>query len=249
MDTTSTLLGAALAIMAGGFVKGTFGLGLPLVAMPLLTSFTSVATAISWLVMPMLVTNFVQGLIGGWPAVLARVRRFAPTLVVLVVTLAFSVKALVLIPERILFAAIGIAVIGMSVLARLQPRMRIAPHQERWLGPLTAFIGGMLGGLTTFFGPPLMLYIAGLRLSKDEFVGAVSLMYFTGSIGLGLGVIGFGIAGANVLGQSLLACAPALVGIWLGQFIRVRMNEHRFTNWLFVLYLVIGASFLLKALP
>lgn len=249
MDTTSSLVAAALAIMAGGFVKGTFGLGLPLVAMPLLTVFTSVAAAISWLVLPMLTTNLVQGFIGGWPAVLARIRRFGPTLVVLVVTLAFSVKALVLIPERILFAAIGVAVIGMSVLARLQPRMRIAPQQERWLGPLTALVGGMLGGLTTFFGPPLMLYIAGLRLSKDEFVGAVSLMYFAGSIGLGIGVVGFGIADAGILGQSLLGCAPALIGVWLGQFVRMRMNEHRFTDWLFVLYLVIGASFLVKALP
>jgi hypothetical protein len=249
MDTASLIVAAALAIVAGGLVKGTFGLGLPLVAMPLLTSFTSLGTAISWLVVPMLATNFVQGLIGGWPAVAARLRRFGLTIVVLIVFLAVSVQAIVLIPEKILFVIIGVAVIGMALLARFQPRMRVAPHQERWLGPLAGMAGGILGGFTTFFGPPLMIYLAGLRLTKDEFVGAVSLIYFTGSLGLGIGVVGFGIADAAILGQSLVACVPAFLGIKLGQLIRVRMNEHRFASWLFILYLVIGASFLAKALP
>lgn len=249
MDSVSLLAVAGLAVMAGGLIKGTFGLGLPLIAMPLLTMFTSVGTAIAWLVVPMFVTNLAQGFVGGWPAVVARLRRFGPTLIVLVVVLAFSVQALVLVPEKILFAAIGAVVIAMSLLARLQPRLRIAPQQERWLGPLTAAIGGVLGGFTTFYGPPLMLYLAGLRLNKDEFVGAISLIYFTGSIGLGIGVVGFGIADAAVFGQSLLACVPAMLGIWLGQLIRVRMNERLFANWLFVLYLAVGVSFLFKALP
>jgi uncharacterized membrane protein YfcA len=249
MDMGSLLVAAALAIAAGGVIKGTFGLGLPLVAMPLLTSFTSVGAAISWLVVPMLATNLAQGFIGGWPAVVARLRRFGVTLTVLTLILAVSIQAIVLIPEKILFVIIGVAVIGMSLLARFQPRLRVTPQQERWLGPLAAVAGGILGGMTTFFGPPLMVYLAGLRLGKDEFVGAVSLIYFTGSLGLGLGVIGFGIADVAMLGQSFLACVPAFIGIKLGQLIRVRMNEHRFANWLFILYLAIGTSFLIKAIP
>ena len=94
MDTLSFLLPIALAIMAGGLVKGTFGLGLPLVAMPLMTYFIGVANAISLLVVPILATNLAQGFIGGWPAFLARFRRFAPAVIALTVCIALSMKAL-----------------------------------------------------------------------------------------------------------------------------------------------------------
>ncbi len=247
MDTATYLLWIALSIMAGGLVKGTFGLGLPLVAMPFLTLFMSVANAAALVVVPILATNLAQGFIGGWPAVMARLRRFGPTLLALVICIGISVKALVLIPERTIYALIGVAIIGIALLARFQPKLRVAPAHERWLGPLCGVIGGFLGGTTTFYGPPLLVYLAGLRLSKDEFVGVISLMYFVGGLGLGAGLAGFGIADGTTLLQSLLACIPALLGIKLGQLVRVRLDERRFALWLFVMYLAIGGSFLVKA--
>ncbi len=247
MDTVSFLLPVALAIVAGGLVKGTFGLGLPLVAMPLMTYFLSVASSISLLVVPMLATNLAQGFIGGGPAFLARLRRFGPTVITLMVCIAVSIKALVLIPEKILFALIGIAIIGIALLSRFRPRVLISPRQERWFGPLAGAIGGVLGGMTSFYGPPLMVFLAGLRLNKDEFVGAISLMYFMGAAGMAIGLAGFGIADSTVFLQSVLATIPAMLGIKLGQLIRVRLNEQHFARWLFVMYLVIGASFLVKA--
>lgn len=247
MDFTTYLLFTALAILAGGLVKGTFGLGLPLVAMPLLTLFMSVANGVSLMVVPILATNLAQGFIGGWPAVKQRLRRFGPTLLALVVCIALSVKALVLIPEKVIYALIGIAIIGIALMARYKPRIQISPAHERWLGPLCGVIGGIMGGTTTFYGPALMVYLAGLRLNKDEFVGVISLMYFIGGLGMGIGLAGFGIADGTVFLQSLLACIPALLGIKLGQLIRVRLDERRFAKWLFVMYLVIGGSFLLKA--
>jgi len=249
MDFVSFLLPVALALVAGGLVKGTFGLGLPLVAMPLLTLFMSVANAVTLLVVPILATNLAQGFIGGWPAVQARLRRYGLTVFALVVCIALSVKALVILPQKVIFALIGLAIIGIALLARYQPKVRVAPQHERWFGPLCGVIGGFLGGTTTFYGPPLMIYLAGLRLDKDEFVGAISLMYFMGGLGMGIGLAGFGIADGSDFAQSLLAVIPALLGIKLGQMIRVRLNEQRFAAWLFVMYLVIGGSFLLKAVP
>jgi len=249
MDTLSFLLPIALAIVAGGLVKGTFGLGLPLVAMPLMTIFLSVANSISLLVVPMLATNLAQGFIGGWPAFLARLRRFAPTLIALTLFIAISIKLLVIIPEKILFAIIGCAVIGIALLARFKPKIQIAPRQEPWFGTVAGMIGGVLGGLTSFYGPPLMIFLAGLRLNKDDFVGAISIMYFMGALGMGIGLAGFGIADSTVFLQSLLAVIPAMIGIKLGQMIRVRLNEQRFAKWLFWMYIAIGASFLVKALP
>lgn len=249
MDTLSFLLPIALAIMAGGLVKGTFGLGLPLVAMPLLTYFLSVANAISLLVVPILATNLAQGFVGGWPAFLARLRRFAPAVIALTFCIAVSMKALVIIPEKILFALIGLAVIGVALLARFRPKLQIAPRQEPWFGALAGTIGGFLGGLTSIYGPPLMVFLAGLRLNKDDFVGAISLMYFMGGLGMGIGLAGFGIADGPAFLHSLLAVIPAMIGIQLGQLIRVRLNEQRFASWLFWMYVVIGISFLVKAIP
>ena len=40
---------------------------------------------------------------------------------------------------------------------------------------------GILGGLSTFYGPPMLAYIVAVDLPKEKFVRTVSTMYFIGS--------------------------------------------------------------------
>jgi uncharacterized protein len=246
VDAAGIILSCFLSLFAGGAVKGLVGLGLPVIGMPLLTLTLPLKTAIAILVVPLVVSNLSQSFEGGlfrWT-----LKRFWPTLATLFVSAAVSTQALVALPERTLFTAAGTAIIVLPLITYFYPALRIGPSLERWLGPCVGTIGGFLGGVSAFYGPPLMIFLAALRLPRAEFVPAISLMFFVGALGLTVGLLGFGVSGTRELGLSALATLPVFIGMSLGRRVRIGLNERQFTLLLLAIYVVIGTTFLLKGL-
>ena len=58
------LFGVVFAFCIAGFVKGMVGLGLPTVSLGLLSLFVDLPTAMALLVMPSLLTNIWQAIVG-----------------------------------------------------------------------------------------------------------------------------------------------------------------------------------------
>jgi len=244
MPPPSVIFYCACALFAGGLFKGVAGIGLPLVGVPLLTAALSLKEAVAVLVMPLVFSNLVQSFEGGlFRPVL---RRFWPIHLTLFVTIVISTQALVAVPERYLFGVIGILLVVVPCIAHLFPGIRLREREERWLGPLTGIVSGLVGGVSSYYGPLLLLYVMWLRLPKAVFVVAVSQMYTVGSLGLALGLLTFDVASPGQFGVSALACAPALAGLLLGQRVRLRLSERRFSRLILAVYLVTGASFLLR---
>jgi uncharacterized membrane protein YfcA len=246
METAGLIFVCALALFAGGAVKGIVGLGLPIVGVPLLTISLDLKSAVALLVMPLITSNFAQSFEGG----LFRfgLKRFWPLLVPLFFSAVLSCRLLVGVPERVLFTIAGIAVIVFPLVAHFRPGLRLSPRQERWLAPLVGAAAGFLGGVSAFYGPPLMLFLLALRLSKTEFVAVISLMFLTASLGLAAGLFGFGATGMRDLGLSLIATVPVFAGMGLGQRIRIAVSEHHFKLLLLAVYVTIGAVYLVKGL-
>ena len=48
---------------------------------------------------------------------------------------------------------------------------------EKPLSLIMGLIGGVLGGLSTIFGPPLLIYLNFLRLPKERFVAAIGVIF------------------------------------------------------------------------
>jgi uncharacterized membrane protein YfcA len=240
-----TVLYVFLSLFLGGLLKGVVGLGLPLVAMPLLTFAVPLKTAVALVLVPIFVTNTAQSFQAG--LFRPTLRRFWPAMAIMTVVLAISAQALVTIDQRILYAIIGVTLVSLTLTLRYRPSLQILPAQERWAGPLSGFASGVLGGFTGIYGPPLMLYLASLRLKKSEFVVAISQFFVAGNLGLTIGLYGFGGAGLDELLLSAAATVPTYVGLWLGQRVHARLDESRFTAVLYVVYLATGASFLIRA--
>jgi uncharacterized membrane protein YfcA len=246
VDAAGIILSCFLSLFAGGAVKGLVGLGLPVIGMPLLTLTLPLKSAIAILVVPLVVSNLSQSFEGGlfrWT-----LKRFWPTLATLFVSAMLSTQALAAFPERTLFTVAGTAIIVLPLITYFYPALRIGPSLERWLGPCVGAIGGFLGGVSAFYGPPLMIFLAALRLPKAEFVPAISLMFFVGALGLAVGLLGFGVSGMRELGLSALATLPVFVGMSLGRRVRIALNERQFALLLLAIYVVIGTTFLLKGL-
>jgi hypothetical protein len=123
----------------------------------------------------------------------------------------------------------------------------VKPSQRRWGDPLVGAIAGLLGGIAAYYGPPLMIYVLGLRLPKDEFVAGISLLYWIAALGIFIGVYGSGAADLSLLGYSVLMLVPAGVGLWLGQRVQLHLSEAAFARVLIAVYLATGAAFLVAA--
>jgi uncharacterized membrane protein YfcA len=242
----STVLWIIVSFFLGGLVKGAAGLGLPLVAMPLLSFALPLKTSVALVVVPIFATNVMQSFQGG----MARptFRRFWTAWATVAVVIALAAQALVAVDERILYTIIGTTLILLTITLRYRPSLQVRPAQESWAGPLVAGVGGTLGGFTGIYGPPFMLYLASLRLKKQEFVAAISQYFVAGNIGLTLGLLNFGGATPQDLALSAGATLPAYAGLWLGQRVQARLDERRYAGLLYALYLATGASFLIRAL-
>jgi uncharacterized membrane protein YfcA len=244
LEISGTVVASVGALLVGGLVKGVVGLGLPLVGMPLLTLVLDVKSAIGVLAVPLIVSNLSQSFEGGrFPATL---RRFWPLLLTISVVEVASVGLLKTLSDRALYLFIGTSIIVIPLIAHFSPRLRIPPRYERWTGPAAGVFAGIVGGLSTFYGPPLMLYLIWLRMAKDEFVVAVSLTFFVGASALTVGLLLFGVADFGDIGLSVLACAPVFAGMWIGQKARVRLDQRRFSQLVLAVYVSMGLSFLAR---
>jgi uncharacterized membrane protein YfcA len=235
-----------MVLFIGGALKGVVGLGLPQIGIPLLSFVLGLKASVGILVLPIIASNFTQCFTKG--LFLPVTRRFWPLLATLFCVVISSAKALSVVPERELFAVIGVALIVFPIIAWFRPAIQVTAKNERWMGPFVGAVAGLLGGVSNLPGPPLMIYLACLRLPRDEFVVAVSLMFLTSAVGLGLGLLAFSTITQEELALSAMACIPVFLGMWLGNMVRMRMNESAFARMVLITYLLTGLSFLVRAL-
>jgi uncharacterized membrane protein YfcA len=240
------ILASLGAVLAGALVKGVTGIGLPMVAVPLMVQVMPVPTAISLLAVPVLSSNLFQ--LNDRAEVLHACRRFWALLLVMVVAVVAGALLLISLDPHLLEILMGALVIGLALFYMAKPEIGIAPAQERIASPLVGLAGGLLGGLSSFYGPPLVLYLIALKLPKDRFVLTISLFYFIGQIPLYV-MLGVGhLFGWSEFLASLALSVPAYFGVQLGQTLRDRLDPLLFTRIVLAIQLVSGASLVWKGL-
>ncbi|HZT27865.1 MAG TPA: sulfite exporter TauE/SafE family protein [Pseudolabrys sp.] len=240
-----TVLYCILVLFVGGAVKGAIGIGLPQIGVSFIALALGLKQALAILVLPIMASNVSQSCDRKFFAPI--LLRFWPLLIAMFVFSILSVSLFGIIPESGLMISLGVLVIVLPTIAFFRPQFRITRQQEVWAGPFTGAMAGLIGGLSTLSGPPLMIYLSCLRLPKDEFVVAVSLMFLTAAVGLGLGLVLFGISKPMDFGISTAACVPVFLGMWIGKKARVRLSERAFSTAVLLTYVVTGLSFIAKA--
>lgn len=228
----------ALALFAGGAVKGMVGIGIPLVSISLLSLFLPLTDAVALLPVPMIVANvwmsfagnhFLPALRRFWPLVLA---MFAGTVVGAHVLAALDLAALNLL--------VGIFVVVFCLSSHVNPALRLPDRYEAGAGVVAGAVGGFMGGLSALFGPPLIMYLASLRLDRDTFVGVISSIYLCCSVTLVVVFGSVGVMSRAQFAESVIACVPLLIGVWVGRRFRGRIDETVFRKLLLVALLGVG---------
>ena len=240
------LVGSSAALLIGGFSKGSLGLGLPLIAMPILTWFVPVPQAIIILTIPIFVTNIWQAFQGG--NFLNVVRRFWPMALALIIGIALGTRILLSLEPRTLYVLVGVLVLIQPVIRVLKPAFQLPPSKHRQIEAIVGFVSGAIGGVSGFFGPFLLAYLAMLRLEKNLFAATVAVMFFVGSSALALFLAQAGVMKIEDLVTSCLALIPASIGIVIGQRVRGHISQHQFDGAITTVMFVMGMSLIAKAL-
>lgn len=253
-----------LVFVLAGMVKGVTGMGLPTVAVALLTLKMPPLEAAALLIVPSSVTNVWQ--LAAGPALYPLWRRLRPMLLAVCIGTAL---AAVLVGGghgasdgardsatwRATWSAawsngwrtewsgavLGFALLAYGVLGLAGWRWQVAPRAERWLGPLAGVVTGVLAGVTGVFVMPAAPYLQALALEKDDLVQAMGLAFTVSTLALAVMLAYQGAWHAAAAGASCLALLPAAGGMLLGQWLRGRMAPAFFRRCFFASLLALGA--------
>jgi uncharacterized protein len=243
--TPLVLLGLAIALFGGGLVKGLLGVGLPMMAIPLMAASIPLREAIALMYGPVLITNIWQTFQGGY--FLIAMKRWWPMMLCVVLGTWFGSKTLVSIEPRLLEGIVGAMVAGFSLVNLLNPTFRIPERHALWLSLIIGITGGFFGGLTLFVGPAVIMFLVSLHVPKEEFIGTIALIYLLGLLPTGVFYVIEGTLRQEHLIPTILACIPVVAGMVLGTMVRGRVNEVLFRKILLISLVLIGLNMIRRA--
>ena len=235
-----------LALALGGMIKGVVGVGLPLVVISLLGLALDPRLVLAILVAPIVATNLRQAFAAGLPR--EDFLRFWSLILLFIVATFGGAYMLVQVDTNILLAILGVIVVVFSFVTLVNPRFYLPPRHERWVGPAVGLGTGVLNGISTVNGPPLVMYLLSLRLQKEAFVSAYGLIALCGAIPLAISYAAVGILGWRELWLSLLALIPVFAGMWIGERLRHRINPLLFQRVLLITLIILGLNLMRRGL-
>ena len=235
-----------LALAAGSVVKGVTGLGLPLVAMPVLANFIGAQHAVAVMVLPGLASNTLL-LAKQW-----RHARAVPDLPWLMATAvvgaAIGTWGLSSLDERTLSLAIAAMIALYLVLMVVRPSARIPPHISRVASPIVGLAAGLIQGATGISGPIIGTYLFAFRLEPAAYVFAAAAAFQAMAAVQFFALIWFGVLDLERGIEGLIAVIPILVIVPLAARLTGRISRRKFEIGLAAFLVVTGARLALKGI-
>ena len=233
------------SVFFGGIVKGSVGIGMSMFSVPLIAFILPPTKAMMLLCFPVIVTNFIQmdikrGISNS---------RFFPMFITLFLGILIGGKLILSLNLKTISIIIALTIIIFTSFNFLGLNLNwLKPKYEKIISIFIGFFSGILGGVSTFYAPPIITFLVSLNLAKENFIRTTATMYFLTSIPLYSSLIFHGLGNFYDLLVSLIITAPALLGQYLGTKIRVRLSNEIFRKAILVILIVIGFSLLIKNL-
>ncbi len=234
------------AMAAGGFTKGVVGIGLPLTAVSIMSFLLGPPVPVALMPIPILLTNFWQAFSGGY--LMRSLQRFWPMLICLPLGTALGVKVLAEADKELVSFLLGCSILVFTLFAQWRLDWRLSPKVEPYARPLVGLMAGFIGGMSSFFGPPLTIFLVSLGLPKDHFVETIGLSFLVGIISMIVALAFYKVLGPLDFIWSAVAAVPAFGGLMLGQRLRSHIPEARFRRILLLVFLLSGVNLIRQAI-
>lgn len=235
-----------LIFLLAGTVKGLVGMGLPLTALALLTFFVDPRTAISLVMIPMVVTNAWQVWRSGKSV--ATFLRYLPFIAALMVSVGVSVFAFAGVGARGIFAGLGVILLLFVAVNARRFSITLPDRFDRVGQILAGLASGITGGLTSVWAPPMAMYLVARQVSKDEFVRASGMLIFMGSLPMVASYVNLGFLDRTTALWGVGILVPACLGFWIGERLRAQLSETGFRKVLLVVFVIIGLNLIRRAI-
>ncbi|MEL7131116.1 MAG: sulfite exporter TauE/SafE family protein [Pseudomonadota bacterium] len=246
MPDLSLIAFASAVLLLAGTVKGFIGLGMPTVALALLTLLIDARAAVTLIVIPMLLSNVWQFWRG--PDMAGCVKQHWRYALILTLIVAATVWLSQSAPDRFLRAVLGAFVLAFCFFSWRDMVPPIPAHRVRLFEGISAIVAGLVGGLTAAWAPPLAMYLTGLRLDRDAFVQALGFLIASGSVSVFVMFIAVGHSSGPDLVMSALLLIPTLVGFAVGERLRLWSDPDHFKKYFLGAFSVLGANLLFGTL-
>ena len=234
-----------LALAAGAVVKGATGMGLPLIALPVLTAAFGLQHAVGLITIPLIVTNI-------WQVWRFRAEARGPHLAFMpwflvagAAGIGIGTWALTTLPERILVLALGILLLAYVAMRLSRPHWSLSLELAHRLGPLAGTGAGILQGATGISSPIGVTFIHAMKLDRTAHVFTVSAMFLLFSVVQLPSLWIAGVMRPEWLVQGLLALIPILLFMPLGQWLSSKLSRQAFDRMILVFLGLIGLKMVL----
>ena len=231
------------AFVFGGLCKGISGVGVPIIAVPVIASVTDITLAIILIAIPSVVPNFYQV----WKFKASWTRPFSLTTLCIasIVGSGIGVLLLLKVDPEMLSKILGLIVISYCAIRRWQP-LNLSERMTQALAAPMGFLAGLAGGTTGVSAPVIMMYMSAINLVRGSFIFGISV-YF---IAMGTGqFVWLGLAGLmtwELAAASGLTLIPLALGMTLGQKIGEHVSQTQFEKVIQSILVVLGLKLLLN---
>ncbi len=241
-EQTNIVAAVVCSLIAAGFLKGIIGVGMPVVALPLLSLFIDIKSAAMLLSMPLIFSNLPQALEGGKTA--RSLMQLTPVVLGMIPGLFIGVQVLLALDANVARIIAGLVLIGVGGVTLLAPKLRIQSRLVLPAGVAFGFFGGILGGIAAMAGPLVFIFLLAKGLRGKAFTKEASL-YLVVSAGL-LAVLLTASREFSWLDVSISTAAmlPVALGMYVGQHMRDRIAPETFKKLVLTAVIAAGVDLL-----
>jgi hypothetical protein len=233
-----------IVMILGGIVQGMCGFGAGLVAMSILSFFLDYKIALP----VMFITSTVissQLLIKthehiNWKA-------FLMPVIFSVLGRIFSMLAVTNLDSTVLKLILGVIIIATAIYQLLYSnKIKIKANHKN--GAIAGGLSGIMGGLASTGGPPLVVYYMNCELKKEEYLSTLQLTFLVGSLfSIGITAASGGYSG-GVLYYAIPAAAGIITGAMIGRNIFNKISNEQLKKIINMVLIALGVSLLIKTL-
>ena len=242
VEQASILAAVICSLIVAGFLKGVIGVGMPIVALPLLSLFIDVKSAAMLLTMPLIFSNLPQALEGGQTG--RCLAQLMPVIFGMILGLFLGVRILLAVDASVAKMIAGLVLIGVGGVTLLAPMLQLQSRLVLPAGITFGFFGGILGGIAAMPGPLVFIFLLAKGLHGKAFTKEASL-YLVVSAGL-LAILltaspQFSWLDVSV---SMVAMVPIVLGMVIGQRMRDKIAPETFKTLVLIAVIAAGAELL-----
>jgi uncharacterized membrane protein YfcA len=232
------LIVVAIASLVGALVKSVSGMGYPLIAIPILTLWIGVESAVAVIALPNVVANALLSF--GVRHEGAATRDLPVLLAASVLGAILGTFVLVGAPEKLLLLGLAASVFVFVVQRMRSPELVLDPAVTARWAPLAGLLAGLSHGAVGVSGPIVAMWLHGYRLSKDAYVFALTIIFLVAGATQLVVLILAGEFDQERSVASLIALVATLFMVPVGTRMRSRIDAAAFER--LILWILVGSG-------